>query len=232
MPIYISESSGGGNFEKKVLEAGAYPAIADMVVDLGIQASPNSQYPAKRTVLLRFQIPSERVEITKDGETKDLPAVISRTLGLSLNEKSTLRQLLQSWRGRAFTPEELKKFDLVNVLGKPAFINVTHSTKGDRTYANLTSIMPLPKGMPAPTLEGEALWYSIDEPDPAVFDKLPAWVQDKIANRVVDQPAAAKPAANPVDTWAKSGPNGPSKPKLNQPVDTSFVPDELEGVAF
>ena len=206
MAIYVSASSGGNYPERKPLEAGAYAAVCDMVVDLGVQASPGGQYAPKRTLMLRFQIPSERVEITKDGETKSLPAVISRTVGLSLNEKATLRQLLQSWRGRAFTPEELKKFDLVNVLGKPAFINVTHSVKGDKTYANLTSIMPLPKGMPAPTLEGEALTYSIDEPDPVAFDKLPAWVQDKIANRVVDapvlpkaSPAAAKPAAAPVN---------------------------------
>ena len=206
MAIYVSASSGGNYPERKPLEAGAYAAVCDMVVDLGVQASPGGQYAPKRTLMLRFQIPSERVEITKDGETKSLPAVISRTVGLSLNEKATLRQLLQSWRGRAFTPEELKKFDLVNVLGKPAFINVTHSVKGDKTYANLTSIMPLPKGMPAPTLEGEALTYSIDEPDPVAFDKLPAWVQDKIANRVVDAPAlpkaapaAAKPAAAPVN---------------------------------
>ena len=230
MPIYISESSGG-NFEKKVLEAGAYPAICDMVVDLGVQASPGGLYAPKRSVLLRFQIPSERVEITKDGETKDLPAVISRTLGLSLNEKATLRQLLQSWRGRAFTPDELKKFDLVNVLGKPAFVNITHSVKGDRTYANLTSIMQLPKGMPAPELEGEALWYSIDEPDAAVFDKLPAWVQDKISNRVIDQPAAkAAPATD--KQWPAAGPKGSTKPKVNEPVDTAFVDDSLEGVAF
>ena len=228
MGIFISESSGG-NFEKKVLEAGAYPAICDMVVDLGVQASPGGLYAPKRSVLLRFQIPSERVEITKDGETKDLPAVISRTLGLSLNEKATLRQLLQSWRGRAFTPEELKRFDLTNVLGKPAFVNVTHSVKGDRTYANLTSLMPLPKGMPAPTLEGDALWYSIDEPDASVFDKLPAWVQDKIANRVIDQPAA-KPA--PAKQWPAAGPTGSTKPKANEPVDTAFVDDSLDGVAF
>jgi len=205
MAIYVSASSGGNYPERKPLEAGAYAAVCDMVVDLGVQASPGGQFAPKRTLMLRFQIPSERVEITKDGETKSLPAVISRTLGLSLNEKATLRQLLQSWRGRAFTPEELKKFDLVNVLGKPAFINVTHSVKGDKTYANLTSIMPLPKGMPAPTLEGEALTYSIDEPDPVMFDKLPAWVQDKIANRVIDAPkpvaapAASKPAAAPVN---------------------------------
>lgn len=200
MSLIIS-ASGGGNFpERKPLEAGAYAAVCDMIVDLGVQPSPGGQFAPKRSVMLRFQIPSERVEITRDGQTKSLPAVISRTLGLSLNEKATLRQLLQSWRGRAFTPEELKAFDLGKVVGKPAFINVTHAVKGDRTYANLTSIMPLPKGMPAPTLEGEALVFSVDAPDPAVFDKLPQWVQDKIAGRIIEAPTAkpvapAKPAA-------------------------------------
>jgi hypothetical protein len=202
MSLIIS-ASGGGNFpERKPLEAGAYAAVCDMIVDLGVQPSPGGQFAPKRSLMLRFQIPSERVEITRDGQTKSLPAVISRTLGLSLNEKATLRQLLQSWRGRAFTPEELKAFDLGKVAGKPAFINVTHAVKGERTYANLTSIMPLPKGMPAPTLEGEALVYSIDAPDPDVFDKLPQWVQDKIAGRIIEAPTAkpapaAKPAAAP-----------------------------------
>jgi hypothetical protein len=200
MAIYVSASSGGNYPERKPLEAGAYAAVCDMVVDLGVQASPGGQYAPKRTLMLRFQIPSERVEITKDGETKSLPAVISRTVGLSLNEKSTLYGLLTSWRGKAFTAEELKKFDLGKVAGKPAFINVTHSVKGDRTYANLTSIMPLPKSMPAPALEGNALVYSTDTPDADVFDQLPTWMQDKISTRIIDAPkvaqkAAAKPAA-------------------------------------
>jgi hypothetical protein len=198
MSLFVSAASGG-NFEpRKPIEAGAYAAICDMVVDVGVQPSPGGQFAPKRTVVLRFQIPEIRVEITKDGETKSLPAVISRTVGLSLNEKSTLYALLTSWRGKAFTPEELKKFDLGKIAGKPAFINVTHSVKGDRTYANLTSIMPLPKAIPAPALEGEALVYSTDAPDGVIFDKLPTWMQDKIAARIVDAPkAASKPAAAP-----------------------------------
>jgi hypothetical protein len=198
MSLFVSAASGG-NFEpRKPIEAGAYAAVCDMVVDLGVQPSPGGQFAPKRTVVLRFQIPEIRVEITKDGETKSLPAVISRTVGLSLNEKSTLYALLTSWRGKAFTPEELKKFDLGKIAGKPAFINVTHSVKGDRTYANLTSIMPLPKAIPAPALEGEALVYSTDAPDWAIHDKLPTWMQEKIQNRIVDAPKPApKPAAAP-----------------------------------
>jgi len=200
MSLIISASSGGSFEPRKPIPAAAYAAVLDLVADLGVQPSPNGQFAPKRTVVLRFQIPEIRVEITQNGETKDLPAVISRTVGLSLNEKSTLYGLLTSWRGKAFTPEELRRFDLSVIAGKPAFINVTHSVKGDRTYANLTSIMPLPKSIPAPVLEGKALVYSTDTPDAAVFDQLPAWIQDRIANRIIDAPkvapkAAAKPAA-------------------------------------
>ena len=198
MSLFVSAAPGGSFEPRKPIEAGAYAAVCDMVVDLGVQPSPGGQFAPKRTVVLRFQIPEIRVEITKDGETKSLPAVISRTVGLSLNEKSTLYALLTSWRGKAFTPEELKKFDLGKIAGKPAFINVTHSVKGDRTYANLTSIMPLPKAIPAPVMEGEALVYSTDAPDPAIFLQLPTWMQDKIAARIVDAPKPApKPAAAP-----------------------------------
>jgi hypothetical protein len=200
MSLFVSAASGGSFEPRKPIEAGAYAAVCDMIVDVGIQPSPAGQYAPKRTVILRFQIPEIRVEITREGETVELPAVISRTLGLSLNEKSTLYGLLTSWRGKAFTPEELKKFDLSKIAGKAAFVNITHSVKGDRTYANLTSIMPLPKAIPAPVMEGEALVYSTDSPDPAIFAKLPNWMQEKIQNRIVDAPkvapkAAAAPAA-------------------------------------
>ena len=198
MSLYVSAAPGGSFEPRKPIPASAYAAVCDMVVDLGIQPSPAGQFAPKRTVVLRFQIPEIRVEITREGETVELPAVISRTVGLSLNEKSTLYALLTSWRGKAFTPEELKKFDLGKIAGKPAFINVTHSVKGDRTYANLTSIMPLPKAIPAPAMEGEALVYSTDAPDPAIFLQLPTWMQDKIAARIVDAPKPApKPAAAP-----------------------------------
>lgn len=196
MSLIVSQSGGGNYPERKPLEAGAYAAICDMVVDLGVQPSPGGQFAPKRTVLLRFQIPEVRVEFTKDGVTKNLPAVVSRTVALSLNEKSTLYSLLTSWRGKAFTPDELKAFDLGKVAGKPAFVNITHSAKGDRTYANLTSIMPLPRGMTPPALESEALVYSTDASDPDVFDKLPNWVQEKIANRIVDAPKAKTAPAN------------------------------------
>ena len=53
----------------------------------------------------------------------------------------------------------------------------------------------MPKAIPAPVMEGEALVYSTDAPDPAIFAKLPNWMQEKIQNRIVDAPKAAPKAA-------------------------------------
>ena len=58
MSIYVSASSGGNYPERKPIEAGAYAAVCDMLVDLGVQPSPGGQFAPKRTLLLRFQIPS------------------------------------------------------------------------------------------------------------------------------------------------------------------------------
>jgi hypothetical protein len=61
----------------------------------------------------------------------------------SLHEKANLRKFLKSWRGRDFTDEELKAFDLENVVGVNCQIQVIHnvSAKGKK-YANVATIVP------------------------------------------------------------------------------------------
>ena len=61
------------------------------------------------------------------GEMK--PRAISETYTNSLGEKANLRKMLENWRGRAFTQEEMDGFDLRNVLGKACMISVVHGTK-------------------------------------------------------------------------------------------------------
>jgi hypothetical protein len=98
---------------------------------------------------------------------------------LSLHEKASLRKILQSWRGKAFTPDELKKFDVTTILGKPCMITVTHEPKdGGGVYANVGAVVKLPAGVPAPTLEGETLLYDAD--NLGTFEKLRPWLQELI----------------------------------------------------
>jgi hypothetical protein len=177
MATYASDSGGGKDFDP--VPEGSHLAVCDMFVDLGLQ---DTNFGTKHKIYLRWQIPSLRMTWTKDDVEHEGPMAIGSKFTLSLHEKATLRQILQSWRGKAFTPEELKKFDVTTILGKPCLITVTHSPKdGGGVYANVGAVAKLPAGIPAPTLEGEPLIYDADNLD--TFDKLRPWLQDLITSQ-------------------------------------------------
>lgn len=75
------------------------------------------------------------------------PFIVQKRYTASLHEKSKLRPELESWRGRAFTEDELKEFDLEKLLGANCLLNVAHVVKDGKTYANVTAVMPLKRGM-------------------------------------------------------------------------------------
>lgn len=178
MSTYASDTGGGGNYDP--VPEGSHIAVCDMFVDLGMQ---DSRFGAKHKIYLRWQIPNLTVEYEKDGVKTVAPMTIGATYTLSLAEKSNLRPMLQSWRGRAFTADELKKFDVTTVLGAPCMITVTHEPKdGGGVYANVGVVAKLPPGVPAPKMEGEALIYDAD--NLGTFDKLRPWLQDKIRNAI------------------------------------------------
>lgn len=191
MSTYASDT-GGGNYDP--VPEGSHIAICDMFVDLGLQ---DSRFGAKPKIYLRWQIPNLVIEYEKDGVKTQAPMTVGATYTLSLAEKSNLRPMLQSWRGRAFTPEELKKFDVATVLGKPCMITVTHDPKeGGGVYANVGVVAKLPPGVPEPVLAGETLIYDAD--NLGTFDKLRPWIQDKIKN-------AAKPNDLPEQRGGDTG---------------------------
>lgn len=181
MGTIAKEGGSGGGFSP--LPAGSYAAVCDQVIDLGIQ--PGGQYDPKQKVYIRWQVPGERVKWNDQGVEREGPAVIGRTFTLSLSEKSMLRPFLESWRGRAFTRAELNSFDVKAVLGAPCLISVIHETGRDgRDYARVTSAMQLPKGSPKPELEGEALHYDCDSPDPRTLAKLSPKIRERIEGRL------------------------------------------------
>jgi len=188
------ESQGGG-FEP--VAAGSYAAICDQVVDLGLQ--PGGQYDPKHKIYVRFQVPSERVVWKdRDGKESEGPMVIGRTFTLSLSEKSHLRPFLESWRGRPFTPEELRGFDIKNVLGAPAMIQVIHERFQDgKLFAKVASAMSLPKGMPKPQHEGSLLYYDCDNHDDTAFGRLSKYIRGKIENRLTPEEVIHQMAETP-----------------------------------
>jgi hypothetical protein len=180
----IATDKGGADF--KPVPAGTHTAICVLVADLGIQAG--GKFKPQRKIYVRWELPSEIMAYKdKDGNEKTGPMVIGKKYTLSLSEKANLRADLESWRGRVFTEQELKGFDIINVLGKSCLLGVTHEQCQDKkVYANISAVMGLPKGTAPLTPVAKPLWYSPDEHDQHVFESLPNWLQEAIQARKRD----------------------------------------------
>lgn len=180
MAMTFPVGGGGGDFKR--VPAGTHLAVCNMVADLGMQLGSGMYPDPKRQLVIRWEVPGERVEYEKDGQKHEGPQTISRNLTASMNEKAGLRKLLEGWRGKKFTDAEAASFDVSKILGTACLISVTETEKGGETYANVSGVSPLIKGMAAPKPENPVLYYGED--DKSQFDQLPKWVKEKIQGQL------------------------------------------------
>jgi len=116
---------------------GLHQGVCVDVIDLGLLPTP---WGEKQKVELRWQL-----EATQETGPRFM---VTNRYTLSLNEKATLRQHLEAWRGKRFTKEELEGFDLEKLLGVNCQLQVVHTLSDQgRTFANVQAIVPLGKGM-------------------------------------------------------------------------------------
>ena len=171
------------------IEEGTYLGVCSMLIDLGMQYS--EQYKNRsRKVLIGWEIPEETIELD-DGPH---PRTISKTYTASLNERANLRADLAAWRGRDFTDTELAAFDLHNIIGASCLINIIHSTRDGRTYANISSIMALPKGMAKGKLAEPPIVFDLDTDPLEALDKMPKWIVERIKKSETYQERITAPA--------------------------------------
>jgi hypothetical protein len=189
--LMLPTNSGTGDF--KPVSAGTHIGVCDMVVDLGLQEGSGAYPKTRRQVLIRFQLPHDRVKWDKDGKHFNQPAVISQTYTASMHAKSTLRHTLESWRGRQFTEKEAADFDVASILGKPCMVVVMQSESNGKVYANISGIGGLPAGISAQTIIPETLpiFYSSD--DPATYHQLPEWIRKKVDEQIIEEPRPPAP---------------------------------------
>jgi hypothetical protein len=176
MPINVSNKT-----KSDPVPAGTHHAVCYGIIAVGTQ--PSEKFTPRQKIVVCFEIPSERITI-KD---QDLPRGISKRYTLSLNEKSSLRKDLQSWRGKPFTQEELNGFDVSKVIGSNCLISVLHSDRAGAVYADISGISALPRQMASVRPENTPLYFNLLESidlakktgntDVNWPSELPAWVQ-------------------------------------------------------
>ena len=157
------------------VEPGVYLSVCVGYIDLGEQYSEKFKNYATKGMYI-WEIPSETIEV--DGEVK--PRQLSREYTLSSSKKGNLRGTIESWNGRTYSDDEFAEFELCDQVGKPCQLQVVLNETNE--YANVSNLMPLPKGFPAPTTETKFIRWDMDKWDDAVFQELPEWIQEKIKN--------------------------------------------------
>lgn len=190
----------------QICPAGNHIARCYQMIEIGTEAN-EYQGEVKRQYKVRvvWEIPNEKMVF--DAAKGEQPFSIGKDYTLSMHEKSTLRHDLKSWRGKDFTEQEAKAFDITKLLGVACMLNVIHEPKKDGSgmRAKVAGISPLPKGMTAPAAVNPVFVFSFDD---AEFDAkilaLPEWLRNRIeqtpefATRVSGPQLTAKPVA--VDT--------------------------------
>lgn len=174
---YIQESTGG---DFKPTPEGQHVMVCSRVIDLGTQRSEfNGEVKHSRKVLIVWELPNER---TDDGK----PLIHSEKFTWSFHEKANLRKTLEAWRGRKFKEEDFSGppngFHIKNVIGVPCYGQIVHDQGNNgKTYANLSSLMAFPgKRDEWPKVEGEQLFFDLDNYDEATFGKLSDYWQGVI----------------------------------------------------
>lgn len=185
MGLIVSE---GKTF--KPVPAGTHLAICCQIIDLGRQYSKFYDSTSHK-VLMAWELPDEKQD---DGK----PFMVYSRYTMSLGKNSKLRAALEAWRGRAFSADELKGFDLKNVLGKACMLNVAHRESEGNVYADVAAIMALPKNTIVPPPVSEQVWFDLSEWKQDVFDKFSDKLKETINNSEERKPKADdKPKIDP-----------------------------------
>ena len=176
--------STGSNF--KPVPAGMHLARCYRIIDLGTQ---KNEYEGKVSYSRKLKIVWEIHGNDDDGKPivtdKNEPMIITKDYTMSWNEKATLRKDLQSWRGKPFTEEEQKRFDIKSVLDRWCMINVAHKPRknGDGVYANVVAITPVPSAIKVvgmPPGHNKCAIFQISEPDMELFNSFGKFLKETI----------------------------------------------------
>ena len=170
---------GGSGFE--LIKEDTYQAVCYGLFDLGSHENKISG-KIERKCAIMWEIPDVRIAGIKNGNAYDFPRTKSKTYTASLNEKSNLHKDLTSWRGKAFTADEMKGFELKNILGINCMLQIIHKAGTDgKVRDNIGVILPLYKGIPSKAPENKVLYFALSESD-EIPNEAPDWIKKEIAS--------------------------------------------------
>src|SRR5574343_372337 len=181
---FIASDNGGSNFKR--VPSGAFIGRCYSLIDLGTQHSEGKYGPKdQHKIQIGWELFGEDDDgnpLTVEYDGKTMPMTIKKSYTVSLHEKSGLRRDLASWRGRDFTDEEAKAFDISKLIGAYCMVNVTTSENNGKTYCNVAGRTKLPTALKdaKPAAVHANVVFNLDDPDMELFSTFHEKLQEAI----------------------------------------------------
>ena len=181
MSFYVEDTGG----EREICPSGNHLARCYRIVDLGTQ---KKEFKGTIKFLHEITLYWEIHGTDDDGKPIKMndgrPYGIFKNYTLSWASLANLRIDLQAWRGKPFTEEELRRFDLKTILNAWCMLNVIQNKSANgNVYANIKGITPVPAmlrkaGMPT-AVNAEEI-FQLDTPNMEMFEKFHSKLKEKI----------------------------------------------------
>ena len=170
-------SAPGGGDSYELIPAGSHVATCCIVAFIGWHPNPFQSGKLVPKTVFSFELADER---NKEGK----PFTISLIMRDSLHVKAEMRKMLENWRSKPFTNDELRGFEITKVLGQACMVSVIHKDSNGEKKARIGSVSKLPKTVTKPAMTSPPLYYTIEPGDPDCCDALllPDWLQKLIRN--------------------------------------------------
>ena len=163
----------------EVIPAGSYVARLYSIIEIGTEFFEYmGEKKSSKKIRFTFELPTE-MKVFKE-ENGEQPYVLSIEYGFSMHPKSKLRPMVENWLGKKFTDDDAYLFDIESLIGKECLLSVVHDSKGENTYANISNISPVPKGMKCPDPFNPPFSLNYQNWDQVAFDSLPDFIKDKM----------------------------------------------------
>jgi hypothetical protein len=159
------------------IQSGTHTARLVQLVDFGTQ---EDSYQGEKKVLKKIRLVWELPgELDEEGK----PRMLGKTYTASMGEMATLRKHFESWRGKNYSQQELKDFNITSALGQPCTLTVVNRSNEEtgKVVAQINGVSPPMKGVPIPEQVSKKVFFSLEQYSQEVFDSLPEWQQTLIS---------------------------------------------------
>lgn len=155
--------------------AGTHMARVINIIYLG---TVKGNFGESYKVRITWELPTETHVFKEEDGAK--PFSVSREVSLSMGTKSNLRPIVEGIIGVSLKDEEAYAFDVDEILGKECLITIVYDEGESGTYANVSTVTKLVKGMTCPQAVNSLKILSYEKFDEKYFETLPSFIKDKM----------------------------------------------------